>query len=583
VPEPGPQAAAARAAQTEAEALAAGARADVEAVVAAAAATAAATAAAVAAGADIDRRGPGLPADTDAAALLLQPVLTVPPSLNTGAQDDDDTVTALDATLTLVPALAALSLGGAAGAGAGAGVGGAEGGVDSDRMLPPLDSKYLLRTYLTRGDLRPLLHEILATHPGLDFLSSSPDFQERYAQTVVARIFYSVNTAGDERLTLRELRRSRLLPRLAELAREEDINLVHDFFSYEHFYVIYCKFWELDADHDMLLGPEDLVKYDDCGLTSRILDRVLQGAGRPLRSGVPGRMGYEDFVVFFISEVDKTSAVAHDYWFRCVDLDGDGLVTAFEIEWFFEEQRLRIQAVSPDAAGFADTMCQLCDMVNPAREAIFTRRDLRRSLMAPLFFDMLFNLNKFVQAESRDVQRIRHIHETPELSDWDRWAAQCYYLLAGAEQAEEDSAAAQQQHQQQQAQQQAQQQQALAALDLSQGLQVLHSLDTLDPGSNAGALGLSGLGDLSLDALGLGLGLNGSGGGGSDGDAGARAGAGMGGAHNGNGGGNGGGMSGGGGGSYTIAGMDMGPGGLGAGGLYGDGSDGTGHPSAGIQ
>jgi len=42
-------------------------------------------------------------------------------------------------------------------------------------------------------------------------------------------------------------------------------------------------------------------------------------------------------------------------------------------------------------------------------------------------------------------------------------------------------------------------------------------------------------------------------------------------------------MSGGGGGSYTIAGMDMGPGGLGAGGLYGDGSDGTGHPSAGIQ
>ena len=30
---------------------------------------------------------------------------------------------------------------------------------------------------------------------------------------------------------------------------EADINLVNDYFSYEHFYVLYCKFWELDTDH----------------------------------------------------------------------------------------------------------------------------------------------------------------------------------------------------------------------------------------------------------------------------------------------------------------------------------------------
>ena len=151
--------------------------------------------------------------------------------------------------------------------------------------------------------------------------------------------------------------------------------------------------------------------------------------------------------------------------------------------------------MSPDAAVFADTMCQLCDMVHPRKEAVFTRRDLIRSRMAPLFFDMLFNLNKFVLAESRDVARIRHIHDTPEQSDWDRWAAQCYYVLAGAEQAEEDVA-----------------QQTQAALDLSQGLQVLQSMDLDldgtggDPHGGGGlgmGLGLSGLGDLSLDSIGL--------------------------------------------------------------------------------
>ena len=34
---------------------------------------------------------------------------------------------------------------------------------------------------------------------------------------------------------------------------EEDINKINDYFSYEHFYVIYCRFWELDADHDSLI------------------------------------------------------------------------------------------------------------------------------------------------------------------------------------------------------------------------------------------------------------------------------------------------------------------------------------------
>lgn len=27
----------------------------------------------------------------------------------------------------------------------------------------------------------------------------------------------------------------------------QDINKVTDYFSYEHFYVTYCKFWELDT------------------------------------------------------------------------------------------------------------------------------------------------------------------------------------------------------------------------------------------------------------------------------------------------------------------------------------------------
>ncbi|OMP12052.1 hypothetical protein COLO4_03491 [Corchorus olitorius] len=35
------------------------------------------------------------------------------------------------------------------------------------------------RKYLTQVDFKPVLRELLATHPGLEFLRSTPEFQDR--------------------------------------------------------------------------------------------------------------------------------------------------------------------------------------------------------------------------------------------------------------------------------------------------------------------------------------------------------------------------------------------------------------------
>ena len=48
---------------------------------------------------------------------------------------------------------------------------------------------------------------------------------------------------------------------LSHLDTEDDINAVSDYFSYEHFYVIYCKFWELDTDHDLVIDKSDLTRH----------------------------------------------------------------------------------------------------------------------------------------------------------------------------------------------------------------------------------------------------------------------------------------------------------------------------------
>lgn len=57
-----------------------------------------------------------------------------------------------------------------------------------------------------------------------------------------------------------------LFQTLALLEEEEDINQITDYFSYEHFYVIYCKFWELDTDHDLYISQKDLARYSDQGM-----------------------------------------------------------------------------------------------------------------------------------------------------------------------------------------------------------------------------------------------------------------------------------------------------------------------------
>ena len=70
---------------------------------------------------------------------------------------------------------------------------------------------------------------------------------------------------------------------------------------------------ELDEDHDGFIDAHDLIQYDDYALTKKVVHRVMTGAGRKLLSAVPEKMNYLDFVIFLISEVDKSNDIALDY------------------------------------------------------------------------------------------------------------------------------------------------------------------------------------------------------------------------------------------------------------------------------
>ncbi|KAI8556157.1 hypothetical protein RHMOL_Rhmol05G0230200 [Rhododendron molle] len=313
--------------------------------------------------------------------------------------------------------------------------------------------------YLTQDDFKPVLRELLASHPGLEFLQSTPEFQERYAETVIYRIFYYVNRSGNGRLTLRELKRGNLIAAMQHADEEEDINKVLRFFSYEHFYVIYCKFWELDTDHDFLIDKENLIRYGNHALTYRIVDRIFSQIPRKFTSKVEGKMGYEDFVYFILSEEDKSSEPSLEYWsglgmlvtgllnlgrgsslrFKCIDLDGNGILTRNEMQFFYEEQLHRMECMAQEPVLFEDILCQIVDMIRPENESYFTIRDLKGNKLSGSIFNILFNLNKFMAFETRDPFLIRQERENPNLTEWDRFAHREYIRLSMEEDAEDAS------------------------------------------------------------------------------------------------------------------------------------------------
>ncbi|GJT75771.1 serine/threonine protein phosphatase 2A regulatory subunit B''beta-like protein [Tanacetum coccineum] len=157
-------------------------------------------------------------------------------------------------------------------------------------------------------------------------------------------------------------------------------------------------------------------------------------------SNVEWKMGYEDFEFYFIclKKINHRVAISIS-WFKCVDLDGNGIITRNEMQFFYEEQLHRMECMAQEPVLFEDILCQIVDMIGPKDEGYFTLRDLKGSRLAGSVFNILFNLNKFMAFETRDPFLIRQERENPTLTEWDRFAHREYIRLSMEEDAEDAS------------------------------------------------------------------------------------------------------------------------------------------------
>lgn len=137
-------------------------------------------------------------------------------------------------------------------------------------------------TVISSNDLQRITLILLRLHPGLAFLTETPQFQQLYAQTAALRVLFENDSNLKGCLNAADLKKIQcatgttfsadlaasqryggILESLWQSQYEQDINRNLKCFSYEHFYVFYVTFWELDKDHDKLMTIFDLEHYAD--------------------------------------------------------------------------------------------------------------------------------------------------------------------------------------------------------------------------------------------------------------------------------------------------------------------------------
>lgn len=57
-----------------------------------------------------------------------------------------------------------------------------------------------------------------------------------------------------------------------------------------------------------------------------------------------------------------------EYWFRCMDLDGDGVLSMYELQYFYEDQCQKLDNMAIEPLPFEDCLCQMLDLVKPKCE-----------------------------------------------------------------------------------------------------------------------------------------------------------------------------------------------------------------------
>lgn len=275
------------------------------------------------------------------------------------------------------------------------------------------------RNFLVPEDFHPVIEDVLMSHPGLCFFrdDNDPVLFAAYITVVTTSIFYAASSWRRKQIHLYQAVNIGLVDLFTKVRDKQDVNEV-EHFSYDQFYVVYVKFAEMDSDNDMELDYTDLMDYFGAeGVSEMVVMRIID-VNRTLRENKNMRL--EDFVVLLMAEVDKSTPQAIDYWFRVLDLDGDGYLSLQELFTFFEVNNsilLTLDLLHQFGVQFEDIVCQMIDSTShKPSTCFFSLPDIKKNSRFPHLVNAFVNIFKFISEDENSECCIR-----TKLTAWDKY------------------------------------------------------------------------------------------------------------------------------------------------------------------
>ena len=287
------------------------------------------------------------------------------------------------------------------------------------------------RNYLIQSDFAPYFAALIHTHPSLKFLESEPALQSSFAKCIIARTFYALDPELRGRITKRALANSNFCDCLLAVDIANDVSDVTDFFSYEHFYVIFTKMWQLDTDEIGKITLEQLASYDGGRIPLQLCQRFVDLVPGPKE---PDTVTFFDFVYFIMAVEDKKTETALRLWYKVCDLDDDGIISFHELDQLYKMQKEKEEKNGMDPVPYRYVLSQMLDLVGEVTDGI-TMSQLRAISNRDLFWNTFVDFKKFNQSEFKDP--LFEMNMNAAFSGMNEWDVFCQLEYARLSQAEE--------------------------------------------------------------------------------------------------------------------------------------------------
>ncbi|KAK6111970.1 hypothetical protein QQG55_45800 [Brugia pahangi] len=274
--------------------------------------------------------------------------------------------------------------------------------------------------YLSVMDLRDfLMMEVLPQIPSLANLNDEePMLLDYYLCMATQKIFFLLDTMQQKKIRTVDIVASRLLEEFEALNESTGVNNSDDniaaeneqeasqistlnWFSKRNCLRIKDMYEQLDTDGNGLLSFSEMTDFQR--VTNSFMQRVFE-VQQTYDNDELDLRGFCDLIFAMEHKSDRSSL---SYYFRVLDVDGDNLLTASDLNFFYRDLAKMLEdCLSDDSSqkvpSFEDIKNEIFDMCHSKNTDGITLKELISSGKGDTVVGMLTDLDAFLEYENRE-------------------------------------------------------------------------------------------------------------------------------------------------------------------------------------